>query len=192
MTRGRRRRASQLRARQRTGMAIARQAQGKDTRGLPRSLPLRRKCDEDKPSHYRTTTGHSPCRPASNRFKLKNRIFRILRYHIRATGALHGSGAISSCSTCASLISATGALAGSGASIIRATLAFGADASDSGPLLRFRPGYALPGSGASSSGASPSGASASGGLLPFGPPFSFPFAFTCLAFIGHCAYVGLP
>ena len=48
-------------------------------------------------------------------------IFRILRYHICATGALHGSGAISSSSVGASLVNAT-----------------------SSGLLRFRPRLLVP------------------------------------------------
>ena len=87
----------------------------------------------------------SQLEPASNRSKLRisplilyptygNLIFRILRYHIRATGALRGSGV-----TCVPLICATEPLADSGALLIRATLTFGSGASASGTaLLRFR------------------------------------------------------
>lgn len=76
----------------------------------------------------------SPRKPVSDRFTLppscSNLICRILRYHICATGALYGSGAIPSSST--------------RASFIRATLAFGSGTPASSGLLRFRPNFPLP------------------------------------------------
>lgn len=53
-----------------------------------------------------------------------------INYHIRATGALHGVGAVSFSATCVPLI--------------RATLAFGSGESASAELLHFRPRVLLP------------------------------------------------
>jgi hypothetical protein len=101
--------------------------------------------------------------PASNRSQLRisplilylsygNLIFRILHYHIRATGSLCGSGV-----TCVPLICATEPLTNSGALLIRATLAFGSDASASGTaLLRFRPRFTLSAVASSASASSAS------------------------------------
>ncbi|KAF2189106.1 hypothetical protein K469DRAFT_76499 [Zopfia rhizophila CBS 207.26] len=67
-----------------------------------------------------------------------------LRYHIRATGTLHGSGAVSS-ATVVSLICVTGDIAGFDASLIRAALAFDSAApASSAAFLRFRPRFPLP------------------------------------------------
>jgi hypothetical protein len=102
-----------------------------------------------RPTLLYSNRSRSQREPASNRSRLRisplilypsygNLIFRIFRYHIRATGALGKSGV-----TCVPLICATEPLADSGALLIRTTL--GSGVSTSGVvLLRFRPRLPLP------------------------------------------------
>ncbi len=128
--------------------------------------------------------------PASNRSQLRisplilylsygNLIFRILRYHIRATGALGGSGV-----TCVPLICSTEPLADSGALLIRATLTFGSGVSASGTaLLRFRPRFALSAVASSASASSASGIA----LLHFRPRLPLSLASLAASFSARFA-----
>ncbi|KAH8790852.1 hypothetical protein F5882DRAFT_401031 [Hyaloscypha sp. PMI_1271] len=100
-----------------------------------------------------------------------------LYYHIFATGALYGSGTISSPITG---ISITEALDGAGALLVRAILAFGSGSGSSGSgsgsstvLLRFRPRFTLSAVASSASSVA---------LLHFRPRLPLPLASLAASF----------